>query len=470
MAHNDLGATIVMLGRHRNSLRKTGYNLVCLASVAALITACSSSASTGTGTQGAGGGSAAARSASSLKLPFATTTLTYGTSTGGDLPIDAKATKAPAAGNGGSTDVGVTPTSITITQLISLSGIGAGVFQGVSDSAKAYVKYVNSLGGIYGRKLNLIIGDDAFDVTKDQAVCANDVPKSFALVSGLATADTGCYPLMKSTSIPIVTGLVFDPRIYALPDAFTPPPDYYGNLSLAMWMALHPGIKKVWLCEENVPGIAAQAAPEKAAWQSLGVQVLNLPPLDGTATDFTAPVLQAKNAGAQAVDCFSPAAQVSSKVAEAMQQQGWNPPVKIGYSAADPTFVQLAGTAANGWGTSITVPYQDPKLFTSTPGGKLYEKWVGGLPTTVQDTLGWEYMALFVQGLIKAGPDLTRAKLAAALRTVKNFTADGLVPPFDAGTKGAVSKCLALGQVAAGKFQQIVPKPGQLACGGKFFH
>lgn len=469
MAHNYLGATLLMLGRHQSSLRKTGYTWVCLTSVAALVTACSSSANSGTTTQSGGGASASARSATSLKLPFATTTLTYGASAGDDVPIDATVTKAPAAGNGGSTDVGVTSTSITITQLISLSGIGAGVFQGVADSAKAYATYINSLGGIYGRKLNLIIGDDAFDVTKDQAVCANDVPKSFALVSGLATGDTGCYPLMKSSNIPIVTGLVFDPRIYALPGAFTPRPDYYGNLNLALWMALHPGIKKVWLCEENVPGIAAQAAPEKAAWESLGVQVLNLPPLDGTATDYAAPVLQAKNAGAQAVDCFSPAPQLSSKIAIAMQQQGWNPAVKIGYSAAESTFVQLAGSAANGWGASITVPYQDPKLFASTPGGKLYEKWAGGLPKTVQDALGWEYMALFVQGLIKAGPDLTRVKLVAALRTIKNFTAYGLVPPFDAGTKGAASSCIALGQVTDGKFQQVAPKSGQLVCGGKFF-
>jgi branched-chain amino acid transport system substrate-binding protein len=376
---------------------------------------------------------------------------------------------APAGGNGGATAPGVSATAIQLGQLVSLSGLAPGVFQGVADSARAYADYVNSLGGVYGRKLVIQVGDDAFDVVKDQAMCQKLVPQVFALVAGLAPADTGCYPLMKSSGIPVVGPIVYDPRIYALPNAFVPQPNYYSNLLPAVQVALHPQVKKVWLCEQDVPGIAAQAAPEQRAWQSLGVQVLSLPPLPSNAPDYTAAVVQARNAGAQAVDCFSPAAQVSSQVARAMAQQGWDPPVKMGYSAYDTNFLKLAGPAADGWSAGIQVPTLDPAQFVSTPGGQLYRKWAGTTPRSSTDYYGWEYMDLVVQALVKAGPGLTRARFTAALKTIHHFTAGGMVPPFDPGAKGQPTTCLSLMQIVNGKIEQIVPQKGHLICGGKYF-
>lgn len=436
----------------------------CLAGVVAaavLVGGCSSSGGAGSVTATSVGADV-----SSLKLPFTPRLATYGS--GGDAE-EGVAPPAPSGGNGGATAPGVTATTITIGQLMSLSGPGAGVFQGVVDSAKPYADYVNSLGGVYGRKIQIDVGDDAFDVVKDQAVCSKMVPQVFAMVGGMATADTGCYPLMRSTGVPVVGPIVFDPRIYSLPNAFVPRPNSYSNLPGAIQLALHPEVKKVWLCEQDVPGIAAQAAPEQHMWESLGMQVLNLPPLPSNAPDYTAAVVKAKNAGAQAVDCFSAAAQVSSQVAKAMAQQGWDPPIKQGFSVYDKNFLALAGSAANGWSTGIQVPTLDQAEFTSTPGGKLYQTWVGKLPQTTHDFFGWEYMDLFVQALVKAGPDLTWDGLLTALKSIHNFSANGLVPPFDVSNKGENATCEALVRVSNGKFEQVLPGKNELICGGKFF-
>lgn len=452
---------------------------VSAAAIAAIVFAAACSSSSGSsGGGGATGGaspssgtggaspSSGGESVSALKLPFTPSVIQYGSGGSAQLPV---APAAPAGGNGGATAPGVTATSIQLGQLISLTGLAPGVFAGVATSAKAYVNYVNSLGGVYGRKLVLQVGDDSFDVVKDQTVCQRLVPQVFALTAGFATADTGCYPLMKSSGIPVVGPIVFDPRIYALPNAFVPQPDSYSNLLPALQMALHPGIKKVWLCEQNVPGIAAQAAPEAHAWESLGVQVLNLPPLASSAPDYTAAVVQAKDAGAQAVDCFSPDAQVTAQVAQAMAQQGWNPPVKMGYSIYSSAFQSLAGSAANGWSTAVQVPTLDSAQFLSTAAGKLYRKWAGSTPQTSYDYYGWEYMDLAVQALVKAGPDLTRAGYVAALKGIHQFTAGGMIPPFDPGNKGEPTTCLAMMQIVNGAPTQVVPQKGALVCGGKFF-
>jgi ABC-type branched-subunit amino acid transport system substrate-binding protein len=440
------------------------------AAIAAVVFAAACSSSSGSSSGGAAPAgsspSSAGTAVSSLKLPFTPSVVQYGSGASTELSV---ASAAPSGGNGGATAPGVTSTTIQLGQLISLTGLAPGVFAGVAASAKAYVNYVNSLGGVYGRKLVLQVGDDSFDVVKDSTVCQRLVSQAFALTAGFATADTGCYPLMKSSGIPVVGPIVYDPRIYALPNAFVPQPDSYSNLLQAIQLALHPGITKVWLCEQDVPGIAAQAAPEAAAWKSLGVQVLNLAPLASSAPDYTAAVVQAKNAGAQAVDCFSPDAQVTAQVARAMAQQGWDPPVKMGYSSYSAAFKGLAGSAANGWSTGVQVPTLDPAQFLSTPAGKLYKKWVGNTPQTSYDYYGWEYLDLAVQGLVKAGPDLTRASFVAAMKAIHQFTAGGLVPPFDPGNKAEPTTCLAMMQIVNGATTQVVPQKGDLVCGGKFY-
>lgn len=450
----------MVLGRVRSG-RSWWAGLVGVAAAAVLVAGCGPATGSGSGSP-----TPTSVNVSSLKLPFTPRVISYG---GGGDPEASVAPPAPAGGNGGATAPGVTATTITVGELMSLSGLAPGLFQGVVDSAKAYVNYVNSQGGVYGRKIQISVGDDAFDVVKDQSVCANLVPSVFALVSGLAVADTGCYPLMKSSGIPVVDPIVFDPRTAVLPNVFVPPPNYYSNLQASLELALHPEVKKVWLCEQDSPGIAAQAAPEQHMWESLGVQVLQLPPLSVTSPDYTAAVVKAKNAGAQAVDCFSTAPQVTSQVAKAMAQQGWDPSIKQGFSVYDPNFLALAGSAANGWSVGVQVPALDHAEFTSTPAGKLYQQWVGKLPQTEDDYFGWEYMDLFVQALVKAGPNLTQAGLLDALKSFHNFTAGGLVPPFDAGGKGPNATCSVFVQVVNGKFQQLAPGPNQLVCGGKFF-
>jgi hypothetical protein len=141
----------------------------------------------------------------------------------------------------------------------------------------------------------------------------------------------------------------------------------------------------------------------------------------------------------------------------------------MGYSSYSSAFQSLAGSAANGWSAETPVPTLDAAQFLSTPAGELYRKWVGGAPQTSYDYYGWVYMDLVVQALVKAGPNLTRANFTAALRVVRDFTADGMVPPFNPGSKGEPTACLMMIQIVNGQFTQIVPQEGDLVCGGQFF-
>src|SRR5207248_7761903 len=60
---------------------------------------------------------------------------------------------------------GVTPTTITIGGTVPLSGPAA-AYASVGRGADAYFRYVNSKGGVFGRKIVYKYLDDEFDVAK----------------------------------------------------------------------------------------------------------------------------------------------------------------------------------------------------------------------------------------------------------------------------------------------------------------
>ena len=57
---------------------------------------------------------------------------------------------------------GVTTTQITIGATVPLTGIASPGYNEVAKAANAVFKYVNSKGGVNGRKINYILKDDCY--------------------------------------------------------------------------------------------------------------------------------------------------------------------------------------------------------------------------------------------------------------------------------------------------------------------
>jgi len=77
----------------------------------------------------------------------------------------AAAAAAIAVGAGPAATPGVTATTITIGGTVPISGPAA-AYGSVGRGADAYFKYVNSKGGVFGRKIDYEYLDDEFDVAK----------------------------------------------------------------------------------------------------------------------------------------------------------------------------------------------------------------------------------------------------------------------------------------------------------------
>jgi ABC-type branched-subunit amino acid transport system substrate-binding protein len=430
---------------------------VCAILTAAALAACGSSSSTSSG----GGGSSSSSSGSG------------GTTAPASVPAFPRH-PAPAGGNGGKTDVGVTATSIDTGSPVAASGPLPGAQLNTFLGSKAYYAYVNASGGIYGRRLNTTRMETGFDASQGQAVCTKYIPQMFALVATQSNVDAACFPAVKQSGIPWV-GSWFDPEFYALPNALANvsagKPATGTSTACALYKRANPSISKAAIMWVNTAGIQEFVKSEVACWTKVGVQVVYNYGVDPQAVNLTPYVLQAKNKGADIMDAFAVDVTEASRIAQAMAQQGWNPTLKANYATYDAKWHKLAGAGASGWQTTInyvTVPFLDSAAMNKIPGGAKFEYWWrkvnGSAPIDSFALEGWTAASFFAQGAIDAGPKLTRAKLLASLAKIENWNNDGLSPMYKHPGK-EISLCNLVMEATADGYVQKLP----VTCAGELF-
>ena len=95
---------------------------------------------------------------------------------------------APASATGSATP-GITAKTVTVGSISDISSPVPGLFEGAKVGTEAYFAYVNSHGGVNGRKLVLDGMDSAFSTGKvlseSQSIAKND----FAIVGGFSLLD-----------------------------------------------------------------------------------------------------------------------------------------------------------------------------------------------------------------------------------------------------------------------------------------
>ena len=89
----------------------------------------------------------------------------------------------------GATTPGVTDTEITLGMQLPQTGPASPGYNKVDDAMRAYFDYVNSKGGVNGRKINLVVKDDAYKagLTVSTASSLINKDKVFAMVGSIGT-------------------------------------------------------------------------------------------------------------------------------------------------------------------------------------------------------------------------------------------------------------------------------------------
>jgi branched-chain amino acid transport system substrate-binding protein len=161
----------------------------------------------------------------------------------------------------------------------------------------------------------------------------------------------------------------------------------------------------------------------KATFDKLGIKpIVEIGTQPGD-TDYSSAVLKLQQADPDVV-CQYIISSAAAKLANECQKQNFSTPFVGSYVTPDPSFLKLAGQAAEGYVFGSVFPLPD----SDDPGVKKYTEVMQKYePQTVIGVLNeWGYAnaETFAQVLRQAGPDLTRSRLIAAAETLKNWSGD----------------------------------------------
>jgi ABC-type branched-subunit amino acid transport system substrate-binding protein len=399
---------------------------VCLAVVAGLLTACSSTNS-------------ATSTASDSSTP-------------------------PIPGSAFQDHTGVTPTSVTIGNVTTLL---AGLFTGALVGTKAYAAYVNSQGGVDGRKIVVSSSDDQFQGALNKGEVHGVVQNDFASVGGLSLEDSFSEPeIAADPGFPDVTASL-DPATEKLPNNFSPIPASNGwpTGPLLYFKQKYPTrIAHTATIIANLPSTETTWDNEKKAMQHLGYTVLYDPALPPTTTDFTAQVVAMKNAGVQILFLEQEPQNYASAIFRDLSQQDFHPVVVLGAPSYNSQLIDNAGGPGAVDGAYLE---QVASLYLGEDADQIptittFNTWVHrvspGFTPDFFTLTGWLCGQLFVDALRNAGTDPSRGSLLQALRKITSFHSGNLIPVSDPAGKVPVT-CYLLGQVTDGRFQRLDDPP-----------
>jgi ABC-type branched-subunit amino acid transport system substrate-binding protein len=359
---------------------------------------------------------------------------------------------------------GVTSSAV---QVANVSTLSLGLFKGAQVGTQAYFDYVNSTGGVNGRKLVLNGADDGFTGAGNKQATENALQNDFALVGDFSLEDSfGGAVLAQNPGFPDVSQ-VLDHNTTNLPNVYSAVPlnDGWQEGPIQYFKQQFPSeVKAVGALVADSPSAAQTWAGEEYVMQKVGYNIVYQETYAETQTDFTQNVIAMKNAGVKILFIDQMPPNYASSVLKALTQQNYHPQVVLGAATYSNDLIAQSGGAAAVNGSYLS---QNSSLYlggdsTAIPAVGTFLHWVQVASPGFQPDLftmyGWINAQLFAQALAAAGSDPSRGSLLQALSKITNFTAGNIVAPTDPATK-STSNCYLEAKVVNGTFVRVDDPP-----------
>ncbi len=321
---------------------------------------------------------------------------------------------------------GVSDDTIKIGSFQAKTGPVAAIGLNVEKGLVSYINYVNKNGGVFGRKIDLIVADDQFNPAKTTVEVKRLVEEDgvFAIVGGLGSP--GCLAVMdylNKKKVPFVyqgsgsSKLAIPPKKYVFPvqPNFTVQANIYAHYLVETKKA-----KRIAFIYRNddVGKESRTSLTKKLKDYNLElVADIGVKPSD---QDFSTQItrIMASKPDAVIFELFIPQ---SVNFIKQAKEYGLKDVVFLtNYANPDITYIKLAKEAAEGveamaW---VIAPIDDPGF----EGVKVFQQTYEGEMPTAYAAGGFIAGEVFTQGLRMTGEDLTRAKYTEALETMKGWT------------------------------------------------
>jgi len=337
-------------------------------------------------------------------------------------------------------EVGVTDTSVKVGMFFVLTGPASPYGLGTRNSAQLVIDEVNAAGGIHGRKIEYIIEDDGCSGAKAVAAAKKliSLDQVFALYGGNCSSSTvNVVPVAVEAKIPLYVPMavsknvaepvrkqVFRSNVNSVME---------GSLMADFAVERYKAKRVAVLYSNEEYGIEASAPiPGRLESKHKMKPVIVVGHKRGD-TDFSAQVLKVKEANPDVVLMTTYLRDASIFLRQA-KELGLNARFVGSIAASNQIMDQLAGKEAV-WGryAAITPIIDDPDGPKVAQFKKRYEAMFPehakrpGIPG-IYDLQGYASIQIFLEGLRRAGRDLTRDKLIAALESIKDFPTGAYAP------------------------------------------
>lgn len=426
----------------------------------------------GAGTGGAAGGPATAGASHAGATPGASIPASGGgpaaaPSPGAGGPAAPGTDQAAAGGGGGGctpqhTDApGVSDTEIKLGNISTISGPVPNFGATGRAGAKAYLDYVNSQGGVCGRKLSLVNGDDRLDPGINRSETDQMKDSVFGFVGNTSVEDDGGASAIGGTNVPNCS-LVIGNEALKQPNYYSPNPvqeDSNGTTAIWNWLKANKGITKVGIVYPDNPNAAARIAGYQNDIAAAGLTADPVIKVSVTESNYVGVASQMKNAGD---DAFITVLEINgiSKLAQAIKQVGWQPKAPYyGAQAYGPQLPQLAGDAANGALIGLTHDIVEGGGQAIQTMAQFYQASSSGQPLDFFAIMGWSAAKMCVDAIAAAGPAPTRDAVIGQLNGLHDFEADGLLAPRDpAGHQSPTAFMMVT--IEGGQWKRVYPDAG----------
>lgn len=324
---------------------------------------------------------------------------------------------------------GVTDKTILVGQFAPLTGPSSQLGERVRNGINAYFEQINSGGGVYGRKLSLVTRDDAHDPEKSKlaAMALINEDQVFALIGSVGSGTTqAVLPIVAGAKTPLVGPVTgadslrapFNRYVFHVRASESEEADriaYY----------LKPlGFRKVAVVyQRDTHGLAALSAFSTAI-QKHGLELVSTAEVEKNSKDVAGAVEKVMKADPNAIVQIS-GYQTAAAVIRAAKANGYRNQFISLSSVGSSSLAQELGATNN---RNVVISQVVP--FPFTPTSNLVRQYQTAM-TTYSDGKydfssmeGYLIAKLFVDGLQRAGRNLSREGFVNALEGIKTLAPD----------------------------------------------
>lgn len=342
-----------------------------------------------------------------------------------------------ACGGDGGADTG--PNTIRVGAIFDLTGPTADVGTDYADGMRGYVDWMNALGGIEGRPIELMYQDYAYQVPRAEQLYRQFVTGGAVVFMGWGTGDTEALrPYIAEDEVPFssasLSHILGDPA--EAPYNFLVATSYTDQFRIALdWIARNhgDGTPVVALMHNASPfGLSPSRYGGVEFAEALGID-LTLYEMPRGAVDYTAEFSRIRQSGAHYV-VFQNTSGPAAVALQNARSLGLDVTFICLNWCSNGQLVQLAGEAAEG--VMGTMPYAP--LGVDVPGTRVIREYLAGKGESIEGktnayTQAWWTFAVFagaMRQVLAAGDELTGANIKAALETFTDFDMGGVTVPI----------------------------------------